>query len=138
MPHNKTGAIYAYNDPNWADSALKRCTRFNSGYNWRCAFCCNYSICSTLRQEEREKQLKEREEELNNLRQKNMQELKAQICESESVGNHIEFANASGIMWYDSPRSSVTYSVQSSGTWQVVDSNGEYTTIRYVHDTPYV
>lgn len=76
MPHNKTGAIYAYNDPNWADSALKRCTRFNSGYHWQCAFCCNYSICRTLMQEEREKQLKEREEEL-----KNMQELKIEICE---------------------------------------------------------
>ena len=76
MPHNKTGAIYAYNDPNWVDSALKRCTQFNSGYNWQCAFCCNYSICRTLMQEEREKQLKEREEEL-----KNMQELKIEICE---------------------------------------------------------
>ena len=84
MPHNKTGAIYAYNNPNWADSALKRCTRFNSGYNWRCAFCCNYSICRTLMQEEREKQLKEREEEL-----KNMMELKADMCGSWGSSNHI-------------------------------------------------
>lgn len=84
MPRNKTGAIYAYNDPNWIDSALKRCTRFNSEYHWRCAFCCNYSICRTLMQEEREKQLKEREEEL-----KNMMELKADMCGSWGSSNDI-------------------------------------------------
>jgi hypothetical protein len=129
MPHDKTGAIYAYNDPNWADSALKRCTRFNSGYNWRCAFCCNYSICSTLRQEEREKQLKEREEELKSLR-----ELNAKIFESEAIANSVRLSNSPGMIWFDTERSTTTYDMYRSGTWQVVNSDNGYTTIRYAHD----
>lgn len=129
MPHNKTGAIYAYNDPNWADSALKRCTRFNSGYHLRCSLCCNYSICRTLMQEEREKQLKEREEEL-----KNMQELKIEICEPAVNANSVRLSNSPGMIWFDTERSTTTYDMHRSGTWQVVNSDNGYTTIRYVHD----
>lgn len=61
MPQENTEKIYAYNDPNWVDSALKRCSRFNAPWLWSCTMCCNSDICTKLRAEERERRLKERE-----------------------------------------------------------------------------
>lgn len=94
MPQENTEKIYAYNDPNWVDSALNRCSRFKSRNPWVCLGCCNHDICTKMRQEEREKQLKEREEELKNLR-----ELNAKIFESEANANasRLFYENGQGI-----------------------------------------
>ena len=101
-----------YNNPNWADSALKRCDYFKERWGFACGHCCNCDICDKLKQEEREKEIAEMRESL-----LDMQELKLQMCEPESMFNN-----------------SVYYTMTNNGTWRVVDQNEYTTTIRYVHE----
>ena len=136
--------INCYNDPNWIDEALKRCSHFGEMRGWFCGMCCNYSICNKFKQEAREKQIAEMREQLLNL-----QELKIQMCESESNLNglvaefdsipvHSISYSPRELYWYDSAVESpvVSYDIpMNSGTWRVVTSDNDTTTFQYVGST---
>ena len=59
MPQENAELIYAYNNPNWIDSALRRCSRYSIFGHWKCGRCCNVDICNTFQQEDREARRKE-------------------------------------------------------------------------------
>lgn len=131
-----------YNNPNWADSALKRCEYFKARWGFACGHCCNCDICDKLRQEEREKEIAEMQESF-----LDMQELKIKICESESNlnGSVLNFDTSPYLssvyapsevyvhdLAYETPI--VSYDMpMNRGTWRVVDQNEDTTTIRYVN-----
>lgn len=138
MAQENTATIYAYNDPNWVDSALKRCSRFQTQRFWTCAGCCNKDICTKLRQEEKERQCKENPEALSDL-----SKLKVEMCESWGSSNDITLegeygpelvipSSAGGFYWLDDALPSITWSTSSDGMWRVVDDTSEYVTIEYV------
>ena len=99
-----------YNNPNWADSALKRCDYFKERWGFACGHCCNCDICDILKQEEREKAIAEMRETL-----LDMQELKIQMCEPESIFNN-----------------SVHYTTINNGTWRVIYHADGSTTVQCV------
>ena len=58
-----TERINGFDNPNWMDSALKRCTRFNCWYaTGSCYICCNKDICTQLRREAQEQEKAQLEE----------------------------------------------------------------------------
>ena len=130
--------INCYNDPNWIDEALKRCSHFESVYSWRCSMCCNYSICHKFRQEAREKAVAEMREQLLELK-----ELKVQMCEPESnLNGSVRSIDTLGSLctqgeFYvrdlaaETPIVSYDMNIE---TWRVVDEIAGTTTIRYVSD----
>ena len=53
MASNETKErLDCFNNPNWMESALKRCVYFNSLFgNYVCWRCCNFYVCKQLRDE---------------------------------------------------------------------------------------
>ena len=131
--------LNCFNNPNWMESALKRCGHFPHRWGFSCGMCCNCDICDKLRQEEREKEIAEMRETL-----LDMQELKVKICESEcnlngsvlSIDTLEPFYAPSEVyvrdLAYETPI--VSYDVSMNNrTWRVVDQNEYSTTIQYVN-----
>lgn len=54
--------IFGYDNANWTEKALVRCTRFDVyRISWKCNFCCNSDICKELRDQERPMLTEERQ-----------------------------------------------------------------------------